>query len=145
MALNKAFTSDVWGAAYLMMGGCSDDCFMDFRSWLIAQGEAVFSKVVKAPDYLADYISEENLGEEGMPQLEEMTEIGFDVYAMKKTGEEDPDWDDELYGAFLEELDQKGLECEEDIEVDWEDEEDLAPMFPKLYKRFGEESLAYLD
>src|SRR5579871_6384529 len=29
---------DVWAAAYLIGGGCSDDSFMDFRAGLIAQG-----------------------------------------------------------------------------------------------------------
>ena len=29
---------DMWAAAYLIGGGCSDDSFMDFRAGLIAQG-----------------------------------------------------------------------------------------------------------
>src|SRR5687768_11710084 len=28
---------ELWGAAYLVQGGCSDDCFEYFRAWLIAQ------------------------------------------------------------------------------------------------------------
>ena len=31
---------DVWGAAYLIAGVCSDDSFVDFRAGLRAQGSA---------------------------------------------------------------------------------------------------------
>ena len=31
----QAYRNDVWAAAYIMNGGCSDDGFLDFRSWLI--------------------------------------------------------------------------------------------------------------
>src|SRR5262249_33459755 len=39
----QAYRNDVWAAAYIMNDGCSDDAFMDFRSWLIGQGEAVYT------------------------------------------------------------------------------------------------------
>lgn len=30
---------DLWAVAWLGRGGrCSDDCFMDFRTWLISRG-----------------------------------------------------------------------------------------------------------
>src|SRR5262252_4130867 len=32
----------LWGAAYLMNDGCSDDCFDYFRAWLISQGRRTF-------------------------------------------------------------------------------------------------------
>jgi len=31
----RAYTWDLWAAAYIIGGGCSDDGFMDFRGWLI--------------------------------------------------------------------------------------------------------------
>jgi hypothetical protein len=45
---------DLWGAAYLLNGGCSDDGFEYFRGWLIAQGHEVFERVLEDPDVLAD-------------------------------------------------------------------------------------------
>lgn len=48
-----AYTSALWGAAYLMNGGCSDDGFIDFRSWLLLQGREVFEAAVADPDSLA--------------------------------------------------------------------------------------------
>jgi Protein of unknown function (DUF4240) len=35
---------DVWAAAYLIGGGCSDDSFIDFRAGLIAQGRGWYRK-----------------------------------------------------------------------------------------------------
>ncbi|RKZ44557.1 MAG: hypothetical protein DRR00_27955 [Candidatus Parabeggiatoa sp. nov. 3] len=38
----KACTFNLWGAAYVINGGCSDDGFHYFRSWLISQGKDIF-------------------------------------------------------------------------------------------------------
>lgn len=46
---------DVWAAAYLIGGGCSDDSFMDFRAGVIAQGRHWYERAVAAPDSLADH------------------------------------------------------------------------------------------
>ena len=40
--MNAAFQWDLWGVAYIVAGGCSDDGFVDFRSWLISMGREVF-------------------------------------------------------------------------------------------------------
>lgn len=45
---------DLFGAAYLINGGCSDDGFDHFRGWLIAQGRTVFARAVTDPDVLAE-------------------------------------------------------------------------------------------
>lgn len=44
----------LWSAASVLCGGCSDDGFMDFRGWLIAQGKDVYMAALKDPDSLAD-------------------------------------------------------------------------------------------
>ena len=49
----------LWGAAYLVNGGCSDDGFDYFRGWLIAQGRAIFERAVQDPDSLADHSAED--------------------------------------------------------------------------------------
>lgn len=51
----EAYTWDIWGAAYVLNGGCSDDSFSDFRSWLVLQGREVFQAVVSNPDSLLDH------------------------------------------------------------------------------------------
>ncbi|MEV0897151.1 DUF4240 domain-containing protein [Actinoplanes sp. NPDC049802] len=50
----RSYRVDLWGAAYLINGGCSDDGFEYFRGWLIAQGRDVFERAVADPDTLAD-------------------------------------------------------------------------------------------
>jgi len=46
---------NVWAAAFLIAGGCSDDSFIDFRAGLIAQGRDWYQKVEASPDSLADH------------------------------------------------------------------------------------------
>jgi|ERR1044071_804056 hypothetical protein len=50
----EAYRWDLWGAAYIIGGGCSDDGFIDFRYGLIARGKDVFESALKNPDSLAD-------------------------------------------------------------------------------------------
>lgn len=51
----QAYSWDLWGAAYLINGGCSDDGFADFRSWLISRGRDWYQMALTNPDALADY------------------------------------------------------------------------------------------
>ncbi|MFC5749912.1 DUF4240 domain-containing protein [Actinomadura rugatobispora] len=44
---------DVWAAAYLIGGGCSDDSFMDFRAGIIARGRESYQIALTNPDGLA--------------------------------------------------------------------------------------------
>jgi hypothetical protein len=56
VALAEAYHWNLWGAAYLINGGCSDDGFEYFCRWLILQGREVFTAAVKAPDSLSDVV-----------------------------------------------------------------------------------------
>src|SRR5271154_131804 len=62
--LDTAYTWELWGAAYLINGGCSDDGFEYFRCWLITRGRAIFESAVANPDSLADLVSADD-DEEG--------------------------------------------------------------------------------
>lgn len=52
--MHRAYTWDLWGAAYVINGGCSDDTFEYFRSALISLGRDVFERALEDPDSLAD-------------------------------------------------------------------------------------------
>jgi Protein of unknown function (DUF4240) len=54
--MNRACSWDLWGAAYVVHGGVSDDGFDYFRRWLISQGAAVYAHVLVRPDDLADVL-----------------------------------------------------------------------------------------
>ena len=50
-----AYQYGLWDAASVIKEyGCSDDGFIDFRAWLIAQGKDVYLNALKDPDSLAD-------------------------------------------------------------------------------------------
>ncbi len=52
----EAYTWDLWGAAYLINGGCSDDGFAYFRAWLISCGQSVYSSALRKPDSLSSIV-----------------------------------------------------------------------------------------
>lgn len=71
----KAYTNKLWGAAYIIGGGCSDDGFIDFRYGLISQGKKIYEKALLDPDSLADLgadldISNESFGYTAMEAYE---------------------------------------------------------------------------
>ena len=47
-----ACREDLWVVAYVVMDGCSDGCFMDFRTWLITRGKSVYAAAMHSPDSL---------------------------------------------------------------------------------------------
>ena len=50
---DKAYTWNLWNAAYIIHGGCGDDAFMDFRKSLITLGKETYKKALENPDFLA--------------------------------------------------------------------------------------------
>lgn len=50
----ESYDWNLWGAAYLMKGGCSDDAFDYFRGWLVAQGRSTWERALADPDTLAE-------------------------------------------------------------------------------------------
>ena len=55
-----AYSWKLWGAAYLLNGGCSDDGFEYFRNWLVAQGQKVYEAALADPDSLARFADPED-------------------------------------------------------------------------------------
>lgn len=48
----QAYRWDLWAAAYIIEGGCSDDGFADFRAGLIGLGRQAYSDAVRDPGTL---------------------------------------------------------------------------------------------
>jgi hypothetical protein len=46
---------DVWAAAFLIGGGCSDDRFSDFTAGLVALGREWYERAAACPDTLAEH------------------------------------------------------------------------------------------
>ena len=51
---DRAYSWELWAAAYIIGGGCSDDAFSDFRSTLISMGRKTFERTLADPQSLAD-------------------------------------------------------------------------------------------
>ena len=58
--LDRAYTWELWAAAYIIGGGCSDDGFWDFRSTLISMGRDIFEGALADPETLADVTIEDD-------------------------------------------------------------------------------------
>jgi hypothetical protein len=114
-ALDHAYTWDLWGAAYLINGGCSDDGFAYFRSWLISRGRAAYEGALRDPDSLADLVDPDRDDYE----LEDLWGLALVVYE-ERTGEEPP----EIAGS--------GRTEPSGQRWDFDDEEQVSRRLPKL-------------
>lgn len=117
----RAYDWQLWNAAYIIAGGCSNDSFMDFRYGLISRGRAVFEAALKDPDTLASIVKK---GED--LRNEAFASVAFKVYK-RKTGTEMPDPD----------IRHPGEPSGEDWDPD--NEELCARHLPKLWAKFGAE------
>jgi Protein of unknown function (DUF4240) len=113
--LARAFRWDLWGAAFLMNGGCSDDGFRYFRDWLISEGEAVYEAALADPDSLAEVAQDEEF------ELESFGYVAAEVY-------------EQLTDAAL--VSGKPEEPATPAGKEW-DEADLPRLFPRLGRRHG--------
>ena len=71
---DAAYKYGLWTAASLLMDGCTDDLFIDFRAWLIAQGKAVYMAALENPDSLAE------VEQYGDCEFEMLSYVGNDAY-----------------------------------------------------------------
>jgi len=58
----RAYTWDLWGAAYVIEDGCSDDCFRDFRAYLISLGRGPYEAALRDPAHGCHSISSRRCG-----------------------------------------------------------------------------------
>ena len=107
---------DLWAAAYLINGGCSDDGFSYFRDWLIAQGQDVYEAALEDPDSLADVMDGDTEAE-----FEEFGYIADEVYEDR--------FEDEMPPTKI------GPDGDPEGQPFEEDEEALAERFPRIAER----------
>jgi hypothetical protein len=80
----RSYSWDLWAAAYIINGGCSDDGFDYFRGWLIAQGRKVFEDALRDPETLVERADPEADGEP-------MLYVADNAYR-RKTGNDFPEY-----------------------------------------------------
>jgi hypothetical protein len=94
----EAYRWDLWGAAYIMEGGCSDDGFTDFRYGLIALGRMRFEKALRKPDSLVevdDMIANESFGYAARNAYEKSTgrEMPYPAASSHRADPDGNQWD----------------------------------------------------
>ncbi|WP_327348749.1 DUF4240 domain-containing protein [Streptomyces europaeiscabiei] len=119
---NRAYIWDLWGAAWVLLDGASDDAFDFFRCWLIGQGREVFEGAVHDPDSLAGLL--DDFDEEIDGDGEELGYAADEAY-------------EQLTGVAAPDLGIPPPPGEpEGAPLDFEDESALAERCPKLWERF---------
>jgi Protein of unknown function (DUF4240) len=113
--IRRSYRWDLWGAAFVMNGGCSDDGFRYFRDWLISEGRETFEKALANPESLAD------LDRVELAELESYGYVALELYGEKASGELDRDFSAE--GA-------------EPTGQPWK-EEDVDRLFPRLAAKYS--------
>lgn len=128
--MGRAYSWDLWGAAYVVHGGCSDDGFEYFRRWLISKGRAVYERVLADADDLADLLVADV---EGVLEFEDFSPyVALEVWS-SKTGRNMEDFPP-LLGTTLPPDEPRGTPFHEDAAH-------LAARYPKLWRRFRETPL----
>ena len=114
----RAYTWDLLGAAYVIEDGCSDDCFRDFRGYLISLGPRVYEAALRNPDSLASVVQDAETGD-----WENADDVAPDAYE-SVAGEDIPTGSSDLSGR------PRG--------TPWDDDEveQLIQRYPRLADRF---------
>jgi len=127
--LARAYTWDLWAAAYIAHGGASDDGFEYFRRWMVSRGRTVFERLLARPDDLPDLLV---AGFDGVLEFEEILYVTDEVWA-GKTGQDG--------GEMPGDPASMTLGREPRGEPFQEDPQHLAQRLPKTWARFGNRPL----
>ena len=118
--IQEAYSWDLWGAAHIVNGGCSDDSFQDFRRWLVSRGERAYSASIVDPESIDRWI----IGESDI-FFEAMGWVASKAYKIKT-------------GMLLNELVNGSSvpQMKEPSGMRWNSEQELAIRFPRLFAAF---------
>ena len=126
--LEEADDFNVMAAEKIMEGSVTDDSYIYFRCWLIAQGEKVFTEAIRSPDTLAAVAIDE-----AETDFEQLLYVATDAYKIS-TGKKEED------ASFPRNIAaERGLNYDFASETkgkDWIPEQ-LPSLLPKLWAKFN--------
>ena len=107
---------DIWGIAYIVNGGCSDDGFEYFRCWVVAQGKEFYNKLATDPD---DVFTDSDVSD---CECEELGYVAGKVYKQ----------------VSKQEIPQISRKYVKDPSGESWEEDDLEELFPKTFAVYNE-------
>jgi hypothetical protein len=113
----RLYTWRMWGAASVIEDGCSDDCFRDFRAYVIYLGHGPYESALRNPDSLASVAQDAETGD-----WENADDVAPDAYS-SVTGNDFPYDVPEL----------SGRPAGRRVNLD---DRSLRALYPRLYARF---------
>lgn len=121
-----AYRNDLWAVAFIVMGGCSNDCFMDFRNWLVTRPKSTYDAALSNPDTLAKEFSKIPKGD--IPLWEYYYHSVFDEL-----------YGEDAYSALYQRYSHRPFELD-DPENNWDsqDEESMRRVCPNVFERWWE-------
>lgn len=118
--IRKAYHWDLWAAAYVIGGGCSDDAFWDFRSWLVSRGKKAFQAALANPESLIKVVSQTDRDRRWKSFLNPAPSV----------------WEEKT-GRSIDDCPGLGSNLGESPQGHEWNEADLPTKFPRLWKQFG--------
>lgn len=56
--MRRSYDAELWAAAYVINdASCSQSKFLNFRNWLLLQGQATFRKTIQDPEYITEWLN----------------------------------------------------------------------------------------
>ena len=88
--VDAAYNWQLWAAAYVLQGGCSDDGFWEFRNGLIGMGREAYEAITRNPDAIVDWFEDED---DYFDKTEALAELSYELQPVWRTltgaGEDD--------------------------------------------------------
>ncbi|MEV8314931.1 DUF4240 domain-containing protein [Streptomyces sp. NPDC059900] len=122
---------DVWAAAYLIGGGCSDDGFIDFRAGVIASGRQWYERVAADPDSLAGH-PEVADAEESRDEVLFCEAVNYAAGAAFERITGDADAFDEARDGFCGAEPENAAAVDMGEEFDFDDDSEMSRRLPRL-------------
>lgn len=129
--LHLSYDANLWLGAVVILNGCGDDKFSDFRCWLIAQGRKAFDSALADPDSMADL--ERFDGDYGYPILFSMGSVARKAFCKRVAGCEDDSDAEARFETLYPVRKYPPLKNPELINTS---EEHAKALFPRLAARF---------
>lgn len=129
--MDLSYDANVWLGAVVIIGGCGDDRFSDFRCWLIAQGRKAFESALEDPDSMAAL---ENFdGDYDYPILFHLNYVAQEAFCKRIAGDPKDFKAGERFESLSPVYKHPALKNEELVQTS---DADAKALFPKLAARF---------